>query len=123
VPDLPTPPVEYCSFCLKGAAEVEKLVAGAGRIFICNECIAVCNDYIRDGVSGRSSRTPFEQSSTERLLALLKPIEETVAGKSNQLQSVVEMLRSRHVSWAIIGEALGVSRQSAWERFSHAEIR
>jgi biotin operon repressor len=31
---------------------------------------------------------------------------------------VVDTLRSREVSWADIGEALGVSRQSAWERFS-----
>ena len=36
----------------------------------------------------------------------------------NQLQTVVEELRGREVSWARIGEALGVSRQSAWERFS-----
>jgi biotin operon repressor len=34
------------------------------------------------------------------------------------LQTVVEELRGREVSWARIGEALGISRQSAWERFS-----
>jgi biotin operon repressor len=52
------------------------------------------------------------------LLSLLRPIEDTVQGKSNQLQLVVETLRAREVSWAKIGEALGISRQSAWERFS-----
>lgn len=35
-----------------------------------------------------------------------------------QLQWVVDELRRREVSWADIGEALGMSRQSAWERFS-----
>jgi ATP-dependent Clp protease ATP-binding subunit ClpX len=30
----------------------------------------------------------------------------------------VDLLRSRHVSWAEIGRALGVSRQAAWERFA-----
>ena len=34
------------------------------------------------------------------------------------LQTVVEELRKREISWAEIGKALGVSRQSAWERFS-----
>jgi ATP-dependent Clp protease ATP-binding subunit ClpX len=34
------------------------------------------------------------------------------------LQQVVDTLRSREVSWADIGANLGVSRQSAWERFS-----
>jgi hypothetical protein len=28
------------------------------------------------------------------------------------------MLRTRGVSWTRIGEALGVSKQAAWERFS-----
>src|SRR6516162_1775874 len=36
----------------------------------------------------------------------------------NRLQWVVELLRSREVSWAQIGGALGISRQSAWERFT-----
>jgi hypothetical protein len=31
---------------------------------------------------------------------------------------VVDELRHREVSWAEIGEAPGISRQSAWERFS-----
>ena len=39
-------PCRYCSFCLKPESEVKKLVAGCGRIFTCDECIAVCNDYI-----------------------------------------------------------------------------
>jgi biotin operon repressor len=31
---------------------------------------------------------------------------------------VIDLLRSRKVSWAQIGTALGMSRQSAWERFT-----
>jgi ATP-dependent Clp protease ATP-binding subunit ClpX len=59
-----------------------------------------------------------DELPTERLLERLQPIEDTVQGKGNQLQHVVEILRSREVSWGQIGEALGISRQSAWERFS-----
>lgn len=119
----PTPSGEnyYCSFCLKAAFEVRKLVAGQGGIFICDECVTVCNDYIASGSSERSGLRGVEETPTDRLLALLKPIEGTVAGKSNQLQTVVETLRGRKVSWAAIGNSLGISRQSAWERFSHAE--
>jgi len=43
---------------------------------------------------------------------------DTLQGKGNQLQWVVDLLRSRGVSWAVIGAALGISRQSAWERFT-----
>jgi ClpX C4-type zinc finger len=111
-------PCRYCSFCLKPESEVNKLVAGCGRIFICDECIAVCNDYIAGRTPDRTERKPVEEQPTERLLALLGAIEETVQGKSNQLQLVVETLRARQVSWAKIGAALGISRQSAWERFT-----
>lgn len=103
---------------MKPEYEVKKLVAGYGRIFICDECIAVCNDYIGGRTPLRSERLPLEEQATERLLSLLGPIEETVQGKSNQLQQVVETLRLRQVSWAKIGAALGISRQSAWERFT-----
>jgi ATP-dependent Clp protease ATP-binding subunit ClpX len=34
------------------------------------------------------------------------------------LQEHVDILRRRGVSWERIGEAMGVSRQAAWERFS-----
>lgn len=37
----------YCSFCGKSQHEVKKLVAGAG-VFICNECIDLCNGIMRD---------------------------------------------------------------------------
>lgn len=108
----------YCSFCLKSQHEVEKLVAGHGEIFICDGCVAICNDYIAGRAPAAAGRQPAERLPTERLLSQLRPIQETLEGKGNQLQSVVDILRAREVSWAQIGDALGVSRQSAWERFS-----
>ncbi|HWA63189.1 MAG TPA: ClpX C4-type zinc finger protein [Caulobacteraceae bacterium] len=111
-------PTRYCSFCLKSQHEVKKLVAGPGRIYICDGCVGLCVEYMAGRTPDTSSFTPPEQLPTERLLAQLKPIEDTLQGKGNQLQWVVDTLRAREVSWAVIGAALGVSRQSAWERFS-----
>ena|SRR5215469_17488811 len=109
----------HCSFCLKSQHEVAKLIAGPGHLFICDECVALCDEY----VAGRTPKIDHEQFKlanipTERLLGRLKPIELTLQGMGNQLEKAVEELRGREVSWARIGEALGVSRQSAWERFS-----
>jgi len=39
----------YCSFCGKSQHEVRKLIAGPS-VFICDECIELCNDIIRDEV-------------------------------------------------------------------------
>lgn len=40
--------VPYCSFCGKSQDEVKKLIAGRNSLFICSECIDLCNDLIRD---------------------------------------------------------------------------
>ena len=41
----------YCSFCGKSQHEVRKLIAGPS-VFICDECIELCNDIIREEVAG-----------------------------------------------------------------------
>ncbi len=41
----------YCSFCGKSQHEVKKLIAGPS-VFICDECIDLCNDIIRDESAG-----------------------------------------------------------------------
>jgi len=50
----------YCSFCGKSQHEVKKLIAGPS-VFICDECIDLCNEIIRDelpsGDDARESRT------------------------------------------------------------------
>ena len=107
----------YCSFCYKSQHEVRKLISGPGDIFICDECVALCSEIIAGHFP--SSKSPsVEELPTERLLERLGAIEETMQGKGNQLQQAVDLLRSRRVSWAVIGAALGISRQSAWERFT-----
>jgi ATP-dependent Clp protease ATP-binding subunit ClpX len=46
----------YCSFCGKSQHEVKKLIAGPS-VFICDECIDLCNDIIRDEASSVESVT------------------------------------------------------------------
>ena len=50
--------VLYCSFCGKSQHEVKKLIAGPS-VFICDECIELCNDIIRDEMpaEAHSART------------------------------------------------------------------
>ena len=44
----------YCSFCGKSQHEVRKLIAGPS-VFICDECVDLCNDIIREEVQESSS--------------------------------------------------------------------
>jgi len=44
----------YCSFCGKSQHEVRKLIAGPS-VFVCDECVELCNDIIREEVQEKSS--------------------------------------------------------------------
>ena len=120
-----------CSFCTKSHFDVLKLVAGPG-VFICNECIDLCNQIIAEEAE-RSSGSPDDAAgSSEAPTALrawdglsdddlLGEMVRAHAAHQNVDRAVkrhVAVLRERGVSWARIGEALGMTRQSAWERFS-----
>ncbi|NNJ90178.1 MAG: ATP-dependent Clp protease ATP-binding subunit ClpX [Gammaproteobacteria bacterium] len=44
----------YCSFCGKSQHEVRKLIAGPS-VFICDECVELCNDIIREEMNDNAS--------------------------------------------------------------------
>lgn len=46
--------VLYCSFCGKSQHEVRKLIAGPS-VFICDECVELCNDIIREELEEKSA--------------------------------------------------------------------
>ena len=114
-PRMPKP--LHCSFCGKSDKEVAKLAAGPGGLHICNECVAICQVVMAGERSGPCRNFDPKIWPTDRLLALLAPVSATVEAHRQHLQDIVETLRSREISWAKIGEPLGISRQSAWERF------
>lgn len=55
-----------CSFCGKSQEEVKKLIAGPS-VYICDECIQLCNEIIDEEYS--------RENDDERLDALIKPVE------------------------------------------------
>ena len=53
----------YCSFCGKSQHEVRKLIAGPS-VFICDECVDLCNDIIREEVQESTSDGGQDQLPT-----------------------------------------------------------
>lgn len=49
----------HCSFCDKSQQEVRKLIAGPS-IYICNECVGLCNDILKDVPETRPANPRFE---------------------------------------------------------------
>lgn len=111
------PKTLHCSFCGKSDREVAKLVAGPGGLHICDACVETCRLVM---VGSDVPPPAFDPNTwpTERLLGALQALDATAESYRAHLARAVDALRARGVSWARIAKPLGVSRQSAWERFS-----
>jgi len=49
MPSTSNPRIDYlCSFCGKAQAQVRRLIAGPDRVFICDECVALCDQIIAE---------------------------------------------------------------------------
>jgi hypothetical protein len=112
--------IAVCSFCLRANTEVKTLIAGPG-VFICDDCVALCGQVIEAKPSLVPRVAPWEQESTlEDILTSLPRIAAAGAQVEQNLFEWVRKARSLGATWALIGEALLMTRQSAWERFSRA---
>jgi hypothetical protein len=104
-----------CSFCRKDKDSVDKLIAGPG-VYICDECVELCSLIIAEQPAGEFGA--WNERSDDELLADLARVQAAVSQADAAVHDYVDVLRGRGISWTRIGEALGVSKQAAWERFS-----
>jgi ClpX C4-type zinc finger len=110
-----------CSFCMKSPGAVQTMVAGPG-VFICNECVGLCNEIIASRQANRDFVANWEQQlADDEILAHLPKVAAASAAVEEQLNRWVRKARGRGITWTRIGAALGMTRQSAWERFSGEE--
>ncbi|MEL6647964.1 MAG: ClpX C4-type zinc finger protein [Pseudomonadota bacterium] len=107
----------HCSFCGKSDREVAKLAAGPGGLYICNECVEACQLFM-NGADVPPKEFDPKTWPTERLIGALGALDQTAEAYKEHLARAVDALREREVSWAKIAAPLGISRQSAWERFN-----
>ena len=114
--------IATCSFCFKSNTDVKTLVAGPG-VYICDVCVALCQQVIKaKSEAGTVAPSPFaSMGSVEEVLKDLPQVAEAGAQVETYLASGVRRARELGASWARIAEVFGMTRQSAWERFSGEE--
>ncbi len=69
----------YCSFCGKSQHEVRKLIAGPS-VYVCDECVELCNDIIRDELQEESNGEKIELPKPKEIKSVL---DEYVIGQEN----------------------------------------
>ena len=112
---------KHCSFCGEQGETGKPLVGGLGA-FMCGDCVDYYKrtlDAIRD--TGVVSPPPWHTMSDVDILGKLSLITQTGDQVDAFLVEWVQLARSRKLSWAEVGKALGISRQAAWERFARSD--
>ncbi len=113
--------IAACSFCLKPNSEVDTLVAGPG-VFICAGCVDLCRQVIEGKPAQVPQLAPWDHvHDVQEVLTTLPRLAKASAQVEENLVGWVRRARALGASWARIGAALEMTRQSAWERFSGEE--
>jgi len=114
---------KMCSFCGQVGSMENRLAGGLGAM-ICFECLSYYyHQSTQDAEVESRSGAPWDKMSDVEMLDKLPLILKSAAQNSAFANDWVALLRERKISWAAIGQVLGVSRQAAWERFAAAPAR
>jgi len=108
-----------CSFCGKRGTDDTRFAGGLGAL-MCTDCLASFTAAFAAPENAAQKIIGWSDNgmSDADMLARLPLISATAAQVDRYLRAWVGQIRERHISYAEIGKALGVSRQAAWERFS-----
>jgi hypothetical protein len=109
---------KLCSFCGTRGRKGMRFAGGLGAM-ICEGCVEHYHDVFGSSQKARrAADPPWDRMTDAEVLGNIPLISETADQVADFLVEWVEFARSRKISWAEIGKALGTTRQTAWERFA-----
>ena len=95
--------VLYCSFCGKSQHEVKKLIAGPS-VFICDECIELCNDIIRDEAPAEGVGGKLAKSDLPAPLEIKTTLDQYVIGQESAKRTLSVAVYNHYKRLKHIGE-------------------
>ena len=71
-----------CSFCNRSSDEIKKLIAGPRGVFICNECVDLCNEILVEEELGTEQGEPFELERLPTPREITEHLDQYVIGQT-----------------------------------------
>jgi ATP-dependent Clp protease ATP-binding subunit ClpX len=90
----------YCSFCNKNQDEVKKLVSGPG-VFICDECIDLCSEILKEELEENESESPKENMTPKKIHHIL---DEYVVGQEDAKKVLAVAVYNHYKRLALIDQ-------------------
>ena len=109
--------VERCTFCEKSRSEVQSLIAGPPGIYICNECVDICNSILREEtrrvtqVATESSPLPDEILSPR---SIVEQLEEYVYGQSEAKRVLAVAVHNHYKRLQVKQQVEAMDEAPAW---------
>ena len=102
-----------CSFCGKEQNQVRRLIAGPGKVFICDECITLCQQIITDESTAPASAAPGAQTTATDPKTIYQKLDEYVV-RQERAKKVLSVAVYNHYkrSWTS-AKADGVELQKS----------
>lgn len=87
----------FCSFCGRLRQEVNKLLAGPDGVFICDECIGICNHIMIEELGKNYYDVKEEESKEKVKLSNLEALKSTELPTPENIKQVLDeyVIRSR----------------------------
>jgi ATP-dependent Clp protease ATP-binding subunit ClpX len=73
----------HCSFCGKNQDQVKRLIAGPGAVYICDECVELCQEIINEEGQGVRTSTATEHSQVRTPQQIVRQLDEYIVGQEH----------------------------------------
>ena len=70
-----------CSFCTRGQEEVQRLIAGPGSVFICDECVTLCTQIIAEERATKAAPAPITLGRLPAPIRIREQLDQYVIGQ------------------------------------------